>query len=66
MFSSKSSTQYPQTGSLLLNGKVGLFFVQVSYCINVSSIILVQGRHGYLDGKTSPEAINLLITLEKA
>ena len=31
-----------------------------------SSIILVQGGPGSLEGETSSEAINLLITLEKA
>ena len=30
-----------------------------------SSIILVRGGPGSLEGKTSPEAINLLITLER-
>ena len=31
-----------------------------------SSIILVQGGPGSLEGETSPEAITLLITLQKA
>ena len=31
-----------------------------------SSIILVRGGPGSLEGETSPEAINLLIALEKA
>ena len=31
-----------------------------------SSIILVRGGAGSLEGETSPEVINLLITVEKA
>ena len=45
---------------------VGLFFDQVSYCINVFFIHFGSGGPGRLEGETSPEAINLLITLEKA
>ena len=48
------------------NGRVGLFFDQVSYCINVFFNDFGSGGSESLEGETSPEAINPLITLEKA
>ena len=47
-------------------GESGFYLTKFLTVTMFSSIILVRGVPGRLEGETSPEAINLLITLEMA